>query len=162
MASAIISFLDTKNVPPVCGFLDCSLTKEAPAVFHRGSEIDYRQIRTIVQLRRASAGRPGVRTGNNVGGAVLMLGIQRNTRRSAMRILPFMLAIFVVTAGVGTPAQAQNYPWCADYAGFGSQNCGFTTFQQCLAALSGNGGFCNANTQYVPPAEPVTRIHKHS
>jgi hypothetical protein len=57
-----------------------------------------------------------------------------------MRILPFMLTIFVVTAGIGTSAQAQNYPWCADYAGFGSQNCGFTTFQQCLAALSGNGG----------------------
>jgi hypothetical protein len=28
-------------------------------VFHRGSEIDYRQIRTIVQLRRANADRPG-------------------------------------------------------------------------------------------------------
>jgi hypothetical protein len=69
-----------------------------------------------------------------------------------MRILPFMLAIFVLTAGVGAPAEAQNYPWCADYAGFGSQNCGFTTFQQCMAALSGNGGFCNANTQYVPYA----------
>jgi hypothetical protein len=28
-------------------------------VFHRDPEIDYRQIRAIVQLRRASAGRPG-------------------------------------------------------------------------------------------------------
>jgi hypothetical protein len=78
-----------------------------------------------------------------------------------MRILPFMLTIFVLTAGIGTRAEAQNYPWCADYAGFGSQNCGFATFQQCLAALSGNGGFCNANTQYVPPAGPVTRVHNH-
>jgi hypothetical protein len=75
-----------------------------------------------------------------------------------VRVLPFMLATFVVTAGIGTPAQAQNYPWCADYAGFGSQNCGFTTFQQCLAALSGNGGFCNAKTQYVSPAEPRPRV----
>ena len=71
-----------------------------------------------------------------------------------MRILLFMLAIFAVTAGIGTPAQAQNYPWCADYAGFGSQGAGFTTIQQCQAALSGNGGFCNANTQYVSPAPP--------
>jgi hypothetical protein len=78
-----------------------------------------------------------------------------------MRILLFMLAIVVVTAGIGTRTEAQNYPWCADYAGFGSQNCGFTTFQQCLAALSGNGGFCNANTQYVSPAVPVPRVRKH-
>jgi hypothetical protein len=77
-----------------------------------------------------------------------------------MRILLFTLAIFVVTAGIG--AQAQNYPWCADYAGFGSQNCGFTTIQQCQAALSGNGGFCNANTQYVSPAAPaVSRARNH-
>jgi hypothetical protein len=79
-----------------------------------------------------------------------------------MRVLLFMLAIIVVTAGIGTRAEAQNYPWCADYAGFGSQNCGFTTFQQCLAALSGNGGFCNANTQYVSPAVPAPRVRKHS
>jgi hypothetical protein len=79
-----------------------------------------------------------------------------------MRLLFFMLAIMVVAvAGTGTRAQAQNYPWCADYAGFGSQNCGFTTFQQCLAALSGNGGFCNANTQYVAPAGPAPRNRKH-
>ena len=79
-----------------------------------------------------------------------------------MRILLFVLESFVVTAGIGTRAEAQNYPWCADYAGFGSQNCGFTTIQQCQAALSGNGGFCNANTQYVSPAAPsVSRARNH-
>ena len=80
-----------------------------------------------------------------------------------MRSLLFMLAILVVTAGIGTRAHAQNYPWCADYAGFGSQNCGFTTLQQCQAALSGNAGFCNANTQYVSPsALPAPRARNHS
>ena len=79
-----------------------------------------------------------------------------------MRILLFVLGIIVVATGIDTRAEAQNYPWCADYAGFGSQNCGFTTFQQCMAALSGNGGFCNANTQYVSPAMPVPRDRKHS
>jgi hypothetical protein len=79
-----------------------------------------------------------------------------------MRILFLTLALFAVIAGNAARAEAQNYPWCADYAGFGSQNCGFTTYQQCLAALSGNGGFCNANTQYVPPAVSVPRSHKHS
>jgi hypothetical protein len=69
-----------------------------------------------------------------------------------MRILLFILAIFAVTAGIGTRAQAQNYPWCAQYSGLGGTNCGFTTFAQCMATLAGMGGFCNANTQYVPPA----------
>ena len=69
-----------------------------------------------------------------------------------MRTLLFALAIFAVTAGIGTPAQAQNYPWCAQYSGLGGTNCGFTSFQQCMATLAGMGGFCNANTQYVPPA----------
>jgi hypothetical protein len=79
-----------------------------------------------------------------------------------MRILLFVLGIIVVATGIDTRAEAQNYPWCADYAGFGSQNCGFTTFQQCMAPLSGNGGFCNASTQYVSPAMPVPRDRKHS
>jgi hypothetical protein len=99
---------------------------------------------------------------NNIAASALVMKRHRNTRRSAMRILLFVMAIFVVTAGIGTPAQAQNYPWCAEYAGFGSQNCGFTTIQQCQAALSGNGGFCNANTQYVSPAaSPVSRARSH-
>jgi hypothetical protein len=71
-----------------------------------------------------------------------------------MRIMLFLLAIVVVAAGIGTRAQAQNYPWCAQYSGLGGTNCGFTTFEQCMATLAGMGGFCNANTQYVPPAGP--------
>jgi Protein of unknown function (DUF3551) len=73
-------------------------------------------------------------------------------REIAMRMLLFLLALFAVTAAIGTRAQAQNYPWCAQYSGLGGTNCGFTTFQQCMATLAGMGGFCNANTQYVPPA----------
>jgi hypothetical protein len=100
---------------------------------------------------------------NNVAVSALVIEQHRDTRRSAMRIVLFMLAIFAVTIGIGSRAQAQNYPWCADYAGFGSQNCGFTTFQQCQAALSGNGGFCNANTQYVPlGGQPTPRARNHS
>jgi hypothetical protein len=99
---------------------------------------------------------------NNIAATALVIKQHRNTGRSAMKILLFVLASFVVTAGIGTRAEAQNYPWCADYAGFGSQNCGFTTIQQCQAALSGNGGFCNANTQYVSPAAPpVSRVRNH-
>jgi hypothetical protein len=70
-----------------------------------------------------------------------------------MRLYVFFLVGSIIgLAGAATPAQAQNYPWCADYGEEmgGSSNCGFSTFEQCMAALSGNGGFCNRNTQYVP------------
>jgi len=77
-----------------------------------------------------------------------------------MRILLLLLAIFAVTAAIGTRAQAQNYPWCAIYSAFGARNCGFTTFDQCRATLSGMGGFCNANPMYEPPAGPQPYIRK--
>jgi hypothetical protein len=68
-----------------------------------------------------------------------------------MKALLFALGISIVAAGIGTRAEAENYPWCADYSG-GGTNCGFVTFEQCLATVSGIGGFCNRNTQYVPGA----------
>jgi hypothetical protein len=33
--------------------------------------------------------------------------------------------------------------WCAYYGGQGGRNCGFHSFEQCQAAISGNGGFCS-------------------
>jgi hypothetical protein len=69
-----------------------------------------------------------------------------------------LLVLAILAAGVALAprAQAQNYPWCAYYGSDmgGSSNCGFVTFQQCMATVSGNGGFCNVNTQYVPPPGP--------
>jgi hypothetical protein len=79
-----------------------------------------------------------------------------------------ILAVAGAIAGaISTPAQAQNYPWCAYYGGMmggGGTNCGFTTFEQCMATVSGIGGFCDRNTQYVPPAGPrpsVRRRRRH-
>ena len=68
-----------------------------------------------------------------------------------MRLLLFVLGICVATVGFGIRAEAQNYPWCAQYSdGTGSKNCGFSTFQQCLADVSGVGGFCTQNSTYQP------------
>jgi hypothetical protein len=79
-----------------------------------------------------------------------------------MRILLLPLAVCVMTAGIGPPAQAQDYPWCAQFSGLGGTNCGFTTFEQCMATLAGIGGFCNANTQYVAPGgQPAPRARKN-
>jgi len=74
-----------------------------------------------------------------------------------MRLLPLVSGICVAIVGIETRAEAQNYPWCAQYNdGSGSKNCGFTTFQQCLADVSGVGGFCTQNSTYQR-----TRVKTH-
>ena len=56
-------------------------------------------------------------------------------------------AVIVGAAFMLTPsdAQAQYYPWCAFYSRGGGTNCGFTTYGQCLATVSGIGGWCQRN-----------------
>jgi hypothetical protein len=71
-------------------------------------------------------------------------------RRGVIKLLLFGFAVFVVSAAPGNRAAAQNYPWCA-YSG-GGTNCGFVAFQQCLWTVSGRGGICMRNTQYIPGA----------
>jgi hypothetical protein len=81
----------------------------------------------------------------------------------AMRLFFLSLAVLTaaMAAGSGTAA-AQNYPWCAYYAGdFGGTNCGFSTYEQCLATISGIGGSCERNTQYLAPSGPrATPVHR--
>jgi hypothetical protein len=44
------------------------------------------------------------------------------------------------------------YPWCA-FMGCLGENCGFATYQQCRATISGIGGYCAINPWYTgdPP-----------
>lgn len=56
-----------------------------------------------------------------------------------------------------SPARAyvephEPYPWCARYGGdmAGVSNCGFVTWEQCMATVSGVGGFCERNPFYHP------------
>ncbi len=71
-----------------------------------------------------------------------------------MRILLALSAAYIAAISGGTPAQAQNYPWCAFLTmgdDGGATNCGFVSFEQCMETVRGMGGFCERNTQYVPP-----------
>jgi hypothetical protein len=50
-----------------------------------------------------------------------------------------------------TAAHADPYRWCAVYAGGntgGGTNCGFITLEQCMATISGMGGWCEPNQFY--------------
>ena len=71
-----------------------------------------------------------------------------------MRLSLFILGISIGILGIGSRAEAQNYPWCAYYSGKGGVNCGFITFEQCMDTARGLGSFCQPNTQYVPPPGP--------
>jgi hypothetical protein len=69
----------------------------------------------------------------------------------------FLALGVIAAAGVfASAAEAQNYQWCAEYAGTpdGPVNCGFVTFEQCLATVRGVGGFCVRNNTYQPPPGP--------
>jgi Protein of unknown function (DUF3551) len=69
-----------------------------------------------------------------------------------MRIMLFVFSVIVVAAGIGSRAKAQTYPWCAVYdVGGSASNCGFVTRDQCMATVSGIGGFCQLNDWYRPP-----------
>jgi Protein of unknown function (DUF3551) len=78
-----------------------------------------------------------------------------------MKALLAVVVILLATGLAPTRASAQNYPWCAYYdGGISGTNCGFTTFQQCLATVSGIGGSCEPNTQYVPPPGPHAPVQQ--
>ena len=53
------------------------------------------------------------------------------------------------------PRQAQAGTWCSFYDA-STYNCGFNSYEQCLANISGVGGVCQRNffenTRYAPPA----------
>jgi hypothetical protein len=68
-----------------------------------------------------------------------------------MRIVAAALLMLAGSAVGPAHAQAYDpYPWCAEY-GFrgGATNCYFMTYQQCMWALSGNGGYCRRNLFYT-------------
>jgi hypothetical protein len=70
-----------------------------------------------------------------------------------------IVGVAAATIALPPPAQAQNYPWCAQYSGGkgGATNCGFTTFEQCMETVRGIGGFCEKNNWYHPEAAAPRR-----
>jgi Protein of unknown function (DUF3551) len=79
-----------------------------------------------------------------------------------MTVTKLLIAIAALSALASTAANAQNYPWCAQYSGSmgGSQNCGFVSFAQCQADVSGIGGFCVQNDTYQPQLSSHTHRHR--
>ena len=74
-----------------------------------------------------------------------------------MRLILPVLAALAFAPMLVTPAKADPYRWCAEYAGTGgSSSCYFVTLEQCRASVSGIGGYCRPNGFYngLPVSTP--------
>lgn len=79
-----------------------------------------------------------------------------------MRYLVVMTLVVAASSFAPRGANAETYyPWCAYYDAW-SYSCGFTSFQQCLATVSGGGGACRPNPYAPPQADTRGRRHKHA
>ncbi len=69
-----------------------------------------------------------------------------------MRRLVILTALATATlVQTGPQARAEVwYPWCAFYDST-TYNCGFTSFQQCMATAMGGGAYCLQNPLPPPP-----------
>jgi hypothetical protein len=65
-----------------------------------------------------------------------------------MKLSLSTLALIAAAVTLATPVHAQNYQWCAIYSGGaagGGTNCGFVSYEQCMATASDLGSFCYRN-----------------
>jgi hypothetical protein len=72
-------------------------------------------------------------------------------------LLFFAFSVLAFLAGSERSGAEITYPWCAQYMGGGEgagggRNCGFWTNEQCMATVSGIGGYCEANAMYRGPS----------
>jgi hypothetical protein len=83
---------------------------------------------------------------------------------------PFSIVLSICAAGLAaglamtSPALGQNYPWCSNFHDGAGTNCGFSSYEQCMATARGSGGSCTKNDAYASPAgsPPARRVpHKH-
>jgi hypothetical protein len=82
----------------------------------------------------------------------------------SMRLIFTAAAAAILLIGGESAANAQNYPWCAQYGwrGDGPRNCGFVSWQQCMATVQGIGGYCERNAMYVPNQPTRSRKSRRS
>jgi hypothetical protein len=78
-----------------------------------------------------------------------------------MRNLTGGLILSLMALAPATGAKAA--PWCAFYDS-STYNCGFHTYQQCLATISGVGGWCRQNFFEGPGSDrkPSNRRQRRS
>src|SRR5262249_34991013 len=143
----------TESIPALAGNIDCA--PEPPSVV---AAMFVERLREFHEIRRNA---PRLRAGNKPLAPLLS---RQDNQEIAMRPSLFILGIFAVAFFGAQPAKADG-AWCADYKFHhgGARNCGFATYQQCLATVTGIGGSCGPNPFYQPPGPPrYTRLPRHN
>src|SRR5215475_9679866 len=80
--------------------------------------------------------------------------VDKAVREASMRLL--ILSLIVTAAALFAETQSlsaqspYSYPWCSRQAGkdFDTTSCYFTSYQQCMATISGIGGWCYQSPYY--------------
>jgi hypothetical protein len=74
-------------------------------------------------------------------------------------------ATFLVGSVNVTPAAAHDYPWCAQGGGYDYPgDCTYSTYDQCLASVSGRLMACGPNplVAYGQAPQPQPRLHRRA
>jgi hypothetical protein len=77
-----------------------------------------------------------------------------------MKLLAALAGYFALAFAI-TPAAAQtNYPWCSNFADGAGANCGFSSYEQCMATARGSGGSCARNDMYKGPGTAAPEVRQ--
>jgi hypothetical protein len=84
--------------------------------------------------------------------------LKETTMRTTLLGFAALVALLALDAA---PANAQVYPWCANYGGRGGTNCYFANLWQCQQAVSGTGGYCSPNPFYGEAPRATRRYGRY-
>jgi hypothetical protein len=81
------------------------------------------------------------------------------SEEACMRTITLVSITFAVlcTSTIGARADGS---WCANYGTGPGMNCGFYSYQQCMATISGIGGSCQPNPFSGAAREPQKRYRR--
>ena len=74
-----------------------------------------------------------------------------------MRMISLVVAAIGAMCVIAPEAKAQYAPWCSMDARIGAENCGFYSYGQCRAYISGIGGTCYRSPYYAAGPRPYRR-----
>jgi len=77
-----------------------------------------------------------------------------NTRSNVLTALALIATLVSMPRSGNAHYNYPHYPWCAQFADAGgASSCAFANYAQCLASISGIGGLCTPNPEWVfgPP-----------
>jgi len=79
--------------------------------------------------------------------------------------LAFLVAIVGAAPSSFAQSSPYDYPWCAQYSSRtagGALSCYYTSFNQCMATISGIGGYCIRSPYYRgPQARSERRYYRY-